>query len=92
MEEDKEEGEEKEVISYERAIEMLPKRERVHTLRCIGPVELGIDVDKNKLLEKMKNFQETIELTGPNARSVNHGVVLRDDKGLLFIETKEVSS
>lgn len=94
MVQDKEEIIEKRVfISYDQAMEMLPEKDRVHTFRQGGIFFLGADIDKKRLLNQMKKFQDTLELTGPLARSMNHKIALRDDRGALFIETKkEVSS
>ena len=82
--------EEKEFISYEKAIEMLPEKDKVHTIRQgRGPFTVGADWPKERLLDHMKQFQDTLELTGPIARKTGHGFVLKDDKSLLFIETKK---
>jgi len=94
MVQDKEEiVEEKEFISYEKAIEMLPEKDNVHTFReGKGPFIVGADWSKEKLLDHMKQFQDTLEFTGETARKMNHGIALRDNISILFIETKEVSS
>ncbi len=41
------------------------------------------------MLEKMKENEETIELSGSLATGMNHGICLQDERGFLFIETKK---
>lgn len=81
--------EKKEFISFEQAVKMLPDEERIHTFRSVGPVILGADHDKVGLIETMKEYQDKIELSGKNATAMGHGIVLTDDKGPLFVETKK---
>ena len=81
--------EKKEFISFEQAVKMLPDEEHIHTFRSVGPVILGADHDRISLLETMRKFQDKIELSGKNASEMGHGIVLTDDKGPLFIKTKE---
>ena len=82
--------EEKEFISYEKAIEMLPEKDKIHTIRQgRGAFTVGADRSRANILELMKRFQDTLELTGSKARKLNHGIALRDDISALFIETKE---
>ena len=83
--------EEKEFISYEKAIEMLPNKDMIHTIRQgRGLFTVGADRSRASILELMKRFQDTLELTGPKAREIDHRIALRDNISVLFIETKEV--
>ena len=82
--------EEKEFISYKKAIEMLPEKDRIHVIRQgRGAFEVGADRSKENVLELMKQFQDTLELSGNRATSMNHGIALKDDISVLFIETKK---
>ncbi len=81
--------EKKEFISFEQAVNMIPDEEQIHTFRATGPYILGADHDRISLLETMKKFQDKIEVSGKNATGRGYGIVLTDDKGPLFIKTKE---
>lgn len=73
-------------VSFDEAIAMLPDGDHVHTFRGTGPVMIGTDWPRHILLETIQ--RHGAELSGPNATRVRHGLVLFDDKGPLFIETK----
>lgn len=75
-------------IEYEKAIAMLPDGKDIHTFRSPYGMLMGADFDRQKLLKKMKNHK--IELSGKMATNMNHGIVLIDKTGPLFIETKRV--
>jgi hypothetical protein len=78
-------GEPREFVSYDRAVAMLPDKERVHTFRGGMGMMLGCDVDKPDLLKIMKANEQTLELSGDMAASMGHGLVVFHD-GYLFIE------
>jgi hypothetical protein len=82
-------AEELEVIPYEKAIEMIQIHDgSVHTFRSSVPGMLfGADWPEARLLAAMKKFP--IHPSGPVASKSNHAIVLFDDRGPLFIETKE---
>ena len=66
---------------------MLPDGDSVHTFRnSIPGVMLGADWSREILLAKME--KSNLELSGPGATGMKHGIVLFDDRGPLFIETK----
>lgn len=77
---------ERKYLTFEEAEAMLPKAERIHTLRQ-GPIGVwwGADWDRSKILDVFKKFKP--ELAGPVATNIKHGIVLIDDRGSLFIET-----
>lgn len=78
----------REEIPYANAVAMLPEGERVHTVRNSLPgVMLGADWDRPKLLTWIK--EHGVEKSGPTASAMHHGLAGRDDRGWLFIETKE---
>ena len=76
-------------LTIEEAKNMLPVRDVVHTFRQGGLALIGCDWDKSDVLDTMNKFSDAIQLSGETATSMGHGIVLEDDKGYLFIETKE---
>ena len=45
--------------------------------------------DKKDIIDAMKKFSDTLQLSGKTATSMGHGLVIEDDHGYLFIETKQ---
>lgn len=80
----------KAVIDLDTAISMLPDGDMVHTFRGGGMVLIGADHGRSRLIEAMRRAPE-IELTGPNARRLGHGLCIWDDNGCLFIATKRTT-
>ncbi len=72
-------------LSYDQAVAMLPEAERIHTFRGALPIMIGADWPRAALLDAIRTHGA--ELSGPGATGMGHGIVLIDDKGLLFIET-----
>ena len=82
-------SEERVFIKYEKAIEMIADGDHIHTFRSSSPgIMLGADWDRKSLLEKMKNYK--IEPSGKMAAAMNHKIVLIDETGPLFIETRQI--
>lgn len=78
---------EKEFITFEEAVKMLPDGDYVHTFRSSAPgIVIGADWSREDLLEKMK--KAGLELSGAAATAMKHGIALIDDQGPLFIATK----
>lgn len=78
---------EKEFITFEEAVKMLPDGDAVHTFRSPAPgLMIGADWSREDLLEKMK--KAGLELSGTAATAMKHGIALIDDQGPLFIATK----
>jgi hypothetical protein len=73
-------------ITPDEAENMLADGERIHTFRQAGFILLGCDVDRQDIVDMLKTF--TPELSGEQATAMNHGLVIEDDKGFMFIETK----
>lgn len=74
-------------VSLERAKEMLPSGDHVHTFRTSAPgFLLGADWERQDLIETIEKYG--CELSGPMAAKMDHGLVLCDSGGMLFIETK----
>ena len=77
----------KKSITLNEAIALLPNSEEIHTFRSGGWALIGCDWSKENILEYLEKHKEAIELSGDRARSMNHGLVLFDNSGALFIKT-----
>jgi len=73
------------IVPFKEAKKRLPKGSRVHTFRESGFMKIGADWAKKDVLAAMKKHE--ISETGPMAQATNHGLVIRDESGYLFIET-----
>lgn len=76
---------EREHLSEEQAIAMLPDGDEVHTFRGTGPVIIGCGWPRDELIDAIR--KHGAELAGPGATAMGHGMVLFDEDGPLFIET-----
>lgn len=75
------------LVSLTTAIGMLRNRDgRVHTFRGGGAFLLGADWNYDDIVDALRHAPR-IEVTGPAAQALGHGLVI-DKDGLLFIETK----
>jgi hypothetical protein len=77
---------EKEFISYDEAVKRLPAGDMVHTFRSNGMLLVGCDHKRAALLDAMR-AAPAIEIPGPQAQAMNHGLAIHDDHGWLFIAT-----
>lgn len=80
-------------ITTEQAISILPDGDTIHTFYNPGLGLIGADWSKADIIDKLRN-SDTIELTGPGARGMGHGMgaYSKDAKyqsDILFIETDE---
>ena len=75
-------------ITLTNAISILKKGSYVHTFRNHGNMLFGCDYKKNDIIAKMRQFKDTLELTGENARAMSHGIAINDGQ-YLFIETEK---
>ena len=73
-------------IAFDDAVKLLPEGEFIHTFRQAGHALLGAGHDRESLLAAMR-AAESIEVTGPAAQAMDHGLALFDEHGVLFIET-----
>ena len=80
-------GDEKVYITFEDAVELMVDDDYVHTFRNPAGIMLGADHSRSELLDKMKRSK--LELAGEMATAMRHGLVMTDETGPLFIETKE---
>lgn len=73
-------------LTLEEAINMISKDEHIHTFRQAGPTTLiGADWDRKDILAVLEKYPP--ELSGAQATSMKHGLVLKDEVGYLFIQT-----
>ena len=81
-------------ITVDQAISVLPDGDSVHTFYNPGLGLIGADWSKEDITEKLRG-SDIIELTGPGARGMSHGICAygKDTKyqsEILFIETDEI--
>ena len=79
-------SEEKVIVPFKEAKKRLPTGSRVHTFRESGFMKIGADWSRKDILAIMKKHE--ISETGPMAQATNHGLVITDESGYLFIATK----
>ena len=80
-------------ITTEQAISVLPDGDTVHTFYNPGFGLVGADWSKEDITDKLRR-SDIIELTGPAARGMEHGICAynKDAKcqsDILFVETDE---
>ena len=80
-------------ITTEQAISVLPDGDTVHTFYNPGFGLVGADWSKEDITDKLRR-SDIIELTGPAARGMNHGMCVyskgaKYQSDILFIETDE---
>lgn len=74
-------------LTPEEAEKFLPEGDTIHTFRANGAVLLGADWSRERILDRFKTHG--VELSGDNARNMNHGLASYDEaNGWLFIETR----
>lgn len=82
--------EERKKLSFAQAYLCLNVKDgAVHTFRQGGVMLIGYDWGLENLIEALKKYEDTIELTGKMARGMGHGITFCDDYGYVFVETVE---
>lgn len=81
-------SEERVFLTPEEAEAMLPEGDAIHTFRDSPGILIGADRDREKIIEALNKYKP--ELSGGMAARMNHGIVLFDNVGALFIETKKL--
>ena len=74
-------------LTEEEAILMITENELVHTFRGTGPAIVGCSHERELIIELIK--KHGAELSGSMATTMGHGIVLKDEHGWLFIETRK---
>ena len=72
-------------LSVAEAVAMLPETEMIHTFRPGIFVMIGCDWSRAEIIEAFEKYG--VELSGPRATEMNHGVVFFDDSGAVFVAT-----
>lgn len=74
-------------VPEEKAIDLLPEGDTIHTFRVAGHNMIGADWSRERILDRIKTHG--VEYSGDNARRLNHGLCSWDTAaGWLFIETR----
>ena len=85
------ETEPRELINLESAIARLPEGDEIHTFRqapCShGLVLIGADWPRERLIGAMREAPN-IEVSGPHAQAMGHGLAIYAGDDWLFIATK----
>ena len=76
----------RDTLPFDEAVAFLPDGDRVHTFRGSGPMMLGADWQRDKLIAAMRKA-DAVHITGEFAQSMKHGLAIYDG-GMLFIATK----
>lgn len=75
-------------ITAKQAESIIAKSTYVHTFANPNGMMLGADWPRHLLMKELTAAPpDSIELSGPTARRLNHGIVFHDGKRSLFIET-----
>lgn len=82
----------KKFITAEEAINVLPEGKTIHTFLSNGVMLVGADWDREDVLEKINDPEYLIEITGPESRSLGHGLAVYHKNctrlsDVLFVET-----
>ena len=75
----------RETLTNEQAVAMLPEGDDIHTFRTGSGIMLGADWRRADILAAID--KHGAEKAGPMAAGMNHGLVVTDDRGPLFIAT-----
>lgn len=85
-------SDEPEILTYEEAVALLPDGDSIHTFLDGGIAIIGADWERTAVLALLREAGPQIEVTGPAAQSVGHGLAAyRADGTPVFIETRKAS-
>lgn len=81
-------------LKYDEAVSLLPNSENIHTFMNASFGLIGADWSKEDILDKLKQADNVIELTGESARGMGHGMCVYSKNAkyqseILFIQTDE---
>lgn len=74
-------------LTLKQALAMLPDGDLIHTFRQAGPAVLGCDMPREDIVQALKDGKP--ELGGEACTEMGHGLIVIDDTGPLFIETRK---
>ena len=78
---------EKEFVTYDQAVSMLPDGDDIHTFKNSGLALLGADWRRSQVLDFFREHEGEIELSGATATAMGHG--LAHEQSRLFFATKK---
>lgn len=78
-------------LPFDEAIALIPEGDTIHTIRQFGASTLGADIPRAELMEKLK-VAFLVKRAGAKSTRIGHGLALLDERGWLFVETKNLSS
>jgi hypothetical protein len=79
---------ERQELTYDEAVALLPDGDDIHTILNPGSIMLGADWSREAILNLLRESPRR-EVTGPMAQAMGHGLAALDVDGrTLFIETK----
>ena len=81
-------------LNYDEAVSLLPNKEDIHTFYNPSFGLMGADWSREDILNKLKEADVVIELTGEQAKLMKHGMCAYSKNAqfhneILFIETDE---
>jgi hypothetical protein len=80
------------LLTYDEAVALLPDGDSIHTFLDGGTALIGADWDRSAILTLLREAGHEIEVTGPAAQSMGHGLAAyRADGTPVFIETRKAS-
>ena len=78
------------LLTYDEAVALLPDGDSIHTFLDGGISLIGADWDRPAILALLREAHPEIEVTGPAAQSMGHGMAAyRADGTPVFIETRK---
>lgn len=82
---------ERRFINADEAIGLLPEGDEIHTTIQKGMMFIGADWSRENIIDKIQK-SDRIEVTGPHARAMGHGLALysknaKYQSDILFVET-----
>lgn len=81
-------------LTYDEAVSLLPNKEDIHTFINAPFGLIGADWSRESIIDKLKENDIVIELTGEQAKAMKHGMCAygkntKYQREILFIETDE---
>ena len=78
---------ERQTLDLDSAVKMLPDSETIHTFVNVGPMLIGADWSRERVIETFE--MHSPELSGEQATAMGHGIVVWDGERHVFFETEK---
>ena len=72
-------------LEYDESVKFLPKGKHIHTFTNAGPALLGADWSRKDVIKLLKEHK--VEVAGPAAQAMKHGLCVDRDGMNLFLAT-----